>query len=236
MNNIICERRVYKESNHLHTHSYGQLILPINGKLNIQTDNKKLSVGDEKIFLLPPDCEHLFSANKCNEFLVLDIPSNFLKKNHIDKIIGGQEIEFDDKWRAIRYLFLEEINKKNSSNSINNLFLYSYDLLMSGYEFKSIKFIDEHFTDEIDLKKLAEMEHYNSTYYVEWFKNKMGISPMEYIQNRRIEKSKELLLNTDLNILQIGEAVGYKHNSSFTRVFKKLESITPKEFRQNSKK
>lgn len=50
--------------------------------------------------------------------------------------------------------------------------------------------------------------NYNSNYYVQWFKNKMGVSPMEYIQNLRIKNSKELLLNTDLNILQVGEAVG----------------------------
>ena len=106
---------------------------------------------------------------------------------------------------------------------------------MENREFESIKYINNHLAEDIDLKKLADIEHYNNTYYVEWFKKKTGFSPMEYIQNKRIEKSKELLLNTDLNILQVGEAVGYKHNSSFTRVFKKLENITPKEFRLNFK-
>lgn len=235
MSQIICERRKYEESNNIHTHKYGQLILPISGNLNIETTHKKLNIDNNKIFLLPPDCEHLFNAKKNNEFLVLDIPTNFLKKSHMSEIAGGQEVLFDDKWKAVRYLFLEEINKKNSSTSINNLFLYSYNLLMEDREFESIKYIDNHFAEDIDLKKLADIEHYNNTYYVEWFKKKTGFSPMEYIQNKRIEKSKELLLNTDLNILQVGEAVGYKHNSSFTRVFKKLENITPKEFRLNSK-
>ncbi len=235
MNNIICERRVYEENNKKHNHLYGQLILPINGNLNIETVNKKLSIGNDKIFFLPPDCEHLFNANKSNEFLVLDIPTNYLKKSHMDEIVGGKEILFDDKWEAVKCLFLSESKNNNSSVSINNLFLYSYNLLIKNSEFASIKYIHDHYAEEIDLKKLAQLEHYNSNYYVQWFKNKMGVSPMEYIQNLRIKNSKELLLNTDLNILQVGEAVVYKHNSSFTRAFKKIENMTPKEFKSNSK-
>lgn len=235
MNSIICERRIYSDKNKVHSHSYGQLILPINGNLNIETINKNLSIGNERIFFLPPNCEHLFNANKINEFLVLDIPTNYLKKYDMDKITGGKEIIFDDKWKAVKYLFLSEINNKNSSPSINNLFLYCYELIMCENEFASVKYINDHYADDIDLKKLAEIEHYNTNYYTEWFKNNMGMSPIEYIQKLRINKSKELLLNTDLTILQIGESVGYKYNSSFTRAFKNIENITPKEFRLYSK-
>lgn len=236
MNSIICERRIYNDNSKVHTHNYGQLILPINGNLNIETINKNLSIGNESIFFLPPDCKHLFNANKINEFLVLDVPQNYLNKYDMDKIVGGKEIIFDDKWQAIQYLFLSEINNKSTSTSINNLFSYCYDLIVKEKEFPSIKYINNHFFEDIDLKTLAEIEHYNINYYTEWFKNNMGMSPMEYIQELRINKSKELLLNTDLTILQIGESVGYKHNSSFTRAFKNIEQITPKDFRLNSKK
>ena len=231
MNSIICERRVYNDKNKVHTHTYGQLILPIKGNLNIETTKKSLSLGNEQIFFLPPNCEHLFNANKINEFLVLDIPQNYLKNSDMNKIIGGKEIISDDKWNAVKYLFLSEINNKNTSSAINNLFLYCYELMMSENTFQSVKYINEHYTENIDLKKLAEIEHYNSNYYVEWFKKNMGMSPGEYIKKLRIDKSKELLLNTDLTILQIGESVGYKYNSSFTRAFKDVENITPKEFR-----
>ncbi|MBO1687991.1 helix-turn-helix transcriptional regulator, partial [Clostridium butyricum] len=64
----------------------------------------------------------------------------------------------------------------------------------------------------------------------------MNVSPTEYIQNLRIKKSKELLLNTDLTILQISQMIGYEHNSSFTKVFKNSEKISPLEFRKNIRK
>lgn len=53
MNRIICERRVYKEQYNIHTHAYGQLILPIKGNLNIETNKKSLNLNNERIFFLP---------------------------------------------------------------------------------------------------------------------------------------------------------------------------------------
>lgn len=212
------------------------MILPIHGILYIETNYKKLALNDEHLFFLPPDCKHSFRANKSNEFLVLDISNNMLNKYDMEKMIGGREFLFDDKWKAIRYLLLNEADNKKSSSSINDLFLYCYHFIADGSIPDSIKYINEHFTEDIDLKKLADIEHYNISYYSEWFKNKMNVSPVEYMQNLRVKKAKELLLNTNLTILQISQIVGYEHNSSFTRVFKYLEKISPTEFRRKIKK
>jgi len=64
----------------------------------------------------------------------------------------------------------------------------------------------------------------------------MNVSTIEYVQNLRVKKAKEFLLNTNLTILQISQIVGYEHNSSFTKVFKHLEKISPAEFRMKIKK
>jgi len=236
LNSIKCERRIYDYKLNTHAHLYAQLILPIHGVLYIETNCTKLALDDEHLFFLPPDCKHTFRANKSNEFLVLDISNNMLNKYDMEKMIGGREFLFDDKWKAIRYLLLNEANNKKSSSSINDLFLYCYHFIADGSIPDSIKYINEHFTEDIDLKKLADIEHYNISYYSEWFKNKMNVSPVEYIQNLRVKKAKELLLNTNLTILQISQIVGYEHNSSFTRVFKYLEKISPTEFRRKIKK
>lgn len=235
MNSIKCERRIYDYKLNTHAHEYAQLILPIHGMLYIETKYKKLTLKDEHLFFLPPDCEHTFGADKSNEFLVLDISDNMLNKYDMEKMVGGREFLFDDSWEAIRYLLLNEADNEKSSSSINNLFLYCYNFITDGNIPHSIKYINEHFTEDIDLKKLANIEHYNISYYSEWFKNNMKVSPVEYIQNLRVKKAKELLLNTNLTILHIAQMIGYKHNSSFTRTFKDLEKITPAEFRKKSK-
>ncbi|GFZ33209.1 AraC family transcriptional regulator [Clostridium zeae] len=232
MNSVTCERRIYDHKLNTHAHSHAQLILPIHGILHIETDYKKLSIEDEHLFFLPPDCKHSFRADKSNEFLVLDISNNIVNKHDMKKLTGGKEILFDDKWKAIRYLMLNEVNNKKSSSSLTNLFLYCYDFIAEEGMPDSIKYINEHFAEDIDLKTLAAIEHYNTSYYSEWFKSKMKVLPIEYIQNLRMKKAKELLLNSNYTILQISQMVGYEHNSSFTRVFKYLEKVTPAEFRK----
>jgi YesN/AraC family two-component response regulator len=235
LNSIKCERRIYDYKLNTHSHSYAQLILPLHGLLHIETNYKKLILEDDHLFFLPPHCKHSFRADNSNEFLVLDISKDMLNKYDMENMVGGKDVLFDDKWKAIRYLLLNDSANKKSSSSINDLFLYCYHFIADQSISNSIEYINEHFTENVDLKKLAAIEHYNISYYSEWFKNKMKLSPVEYIQNLRVKKAKELLLNSNLTILQISQMVGYEHNSSFTRVFKYLEKITPAEFRKNQK-
>jgi len=231
LESIKCERRVYDSRLNSHAHSYAQLILPMHGMLYIETNSKKLTLREDHLFFLPPDCQHTFGSEQSNEFLVLDISDKMLNKYDMEKMMGGREFLFDDRWKAIRYLLLNEADNKEGTGSLNDLFLYCYHFIADGNIPPSIKYINDHFTEDIDLKKLADIEHYNICYYSEWFKNNLKVSPVEYIQNLRVRKAKELLLNTNLSILQIAQMIGYKHNSSFTRVFKDLEKITPAEFR-----
>ncbi|WP_312353273.1 AraC family transcriptional regulator, partial [Aminipila sp.] len=210
-------------------------ILPIHGMLDIETDYKSLTLREDRLFFLPPDCEHTFKANTNNEFLVLDISNNIVNYNDTLNLTGGKEILFDDKWKSIRALFLNEADNNKSSSSVMNLFFYCYDFIKEERVPDSIKYINKNFTEPISIKILADIEHYNVSYYTQWFKNQMNVSPMEYIQNLRVQKAKELLLDSELSILQISQMVGYEHHSSFTRAFKCVEQITPVDFRRNKK-
>ncbi|MBE6071894.1 MAG: helix-turn-helix transcriptional regulator [Clostridium butyricum] len=234
MTAIKCERRIYDNNINTHSHEYAQLILPLHGSMHIETDYRELTLNDDKIFFLPPECTHKFSVNDNNEFLVLDVSESMINKPDMCKLNGGCEFLFDEKWKALRFLLLNEAKNANSSSAINNLFLYCYDLISNKSLPASIQYIKNHFCEEINLKTLAEIEHYNPTYYTEWFKNNMNMSPTEYIQHLRLKKAKELLLNTDYTILQIAQIVGYNHNSSLTRLFKDLENISPLQFKRKN--
>lgn len=232
MAGIKCERRIYNDSLNTHAHPHAQLILPMHGKLYIETNLKKLAVEDEHLFFLPPHCEHTFWARNTNEFLVLDISAEMLNQQDMKKMTGGREIGFDNSWQAIRHLLLNEADHEQTSSAVQHLFLYCYNYIIEGTMPASIKYLQEHFTEDIDIKTLARIEHYNLNYYSEWFRNNMNLSPVEYIQQLRIKKAKELLADTNLPILQIAHLSGYQYHSFFTRIFKELEGITPAEFRR----
>lgn len=237
MNGILSERRVYKDIIITHSHDYGQLILPISGSMDIKTEHKNLGLDDKHLFFLPPSNTHAFKSDKPNEFLVLDIPHYMLNENDMDLLKDGIELSLDEKWKAIRFLIINELKDDfYNGESLSKLYHYFSPFIFEKNLPGSVKYIHEHYNENIDLQVLANIEHYNFTYYSEWFKKNMGISPTEYIQKLRVQRAKELLENTDLNLIQIANEVGYNHNSSLTRVFKLHEKTTPLEYKMKIRK
>ena len=64
-------------------------------------------------------------------------------------------------------------------------------------------------------------------------KKEVGVSFSNYLNKIRIEQSKLLLKNTDSSIVEIAMEVGFEDQSYFSKVFKNLTKMTPKQYRQN---
>ena len=95
-----------------------------------------------------------------------------------------------------------------------------------------IKFIEENYSNpNLNLPVIAEKMSLNPSYLTRSFKAKYGIPLMQYIDQFRFEKSKELLKKTEYSIRRIVETVGYFDENNFMRKFKKIEGISPSQFR-----
>ena len=79
------------------------------------------------------------------------------------------------------------------------------------------------------------MESLSNSRYITLFSKEMGKSPSEYILTLRLERARELLLTTDIEISSVGVASGYKDQYFFSKIFKKHTGMSPSEFRKNHK-
>ncbi|WP_113033922.1 helix-turn-helix domain-containing protein [Paenibacillus contaminans] len=96
-----------------------------------------------------------------------------------------------------------------------------------------VGYIDEHFASEdISLTLLSERFSCSGVYVSRLIKEYAGCNFVEYVNLKRIEKAKALLLSTDMLVKDIAFAVGYDHDITFRRIFKKYEEITPGEYRE----
>ena len=77
--------------------------------------------------------------------------------------------------------------------------------------------------------------HLNADYLNRIFKKQNGESLMSYVVRTKMEKAKQLMNETQLNITQISEMVGYDNYSYFATCFKKYEGISAKQYRENRK-
>ena len=93
------------------------------------------------------------------------------------------------------------------------------------------KYFEENLEYEIDLALLAEIFHYNEKYLGRLFKQKTGISVCTYVLQRRLDRAKKLLRDTNDTVLSISEKTGFRNVTYFNRMFKLQEGVTPTYFR-----
>ena len=93
-------------------------------------------------------------------------------------------------------------------------------------------YLNEHFTEPISLDALAKMIYINKYYLVKIFKQQFGLTIHQYIQQKRITHAKHLLRFTSRSIESIGAECGMEQPHYFSRIFKKVEGITPSQYRE----
>lgn len=94
------------------------------------------------------------------------------------------------------------------------------------------KYLDDHYTDKIVLDELSEKFFINKFYLTRIFKEQYGTSINNYLYEKRITHAKQLLRFTDEPIEKLCATCGIDDANYFTRLFKKIEGITPGEYRK----
>ncbi len=116
--------------------------------------------------------------------------------------------------------YIESLKKQNDSKKIDSAAVISY--------------IQENYNKNIYLESIAEQFNTSASYLSRLIKKETSVSFSEYLNILRIEKAKELLLNSKLSIKDIYEQLGFNNRNTFIRAFKALVSVTPSEYRNNS--
>ena len=96
----------------------------------------------------------------------------------------------------------------------------------------AIVYINEHSSSKIDVQELANMCRISQSHLFRLFRQKLGVSPVEYKNRLRIKKAKKLLVDPDCCIGEIAELLGFDNACYFTRIFKKHTGQSPTEYRK----
>lgn len=94
------------------------------------------------------------------------------------------------------------------------------------------EYLDEHYTEKIMLEELAEKFFINKFYLSKIFKETYGTTVNNYLISKRITRAKQLLRFTDMTVDEVGVAVGMGDANYFSRMFRKVEGISPREYRK----
>ena len=141
--------------------------------------------------------------------------------------------------------FTSNLNKAETLNEINELFINLFDQFTLKLEEKKdakydqlvekiIETIYNSYMDQnLTIYSVSESVNMSPIYLGRLFKRLTSKSVADYINDIRMEKAKNLLLNTDKSVKEIVDETGYSNTSYFFTLFKKMHGITPNDFRQN---
>ena len=149
-------------------------------------------------------------------------------------------------------IMLEEISKKEENYETvcqnllevimicmlrnNNLSIVQSNNILLNRECTQIKnYLDANYAENITLDALAARSHINKYYLVHAFTKYIGISPITYLIQKRIQEGKSLLKSTSYSISQISTTLGFSSQSYFSQAFKKATGKTPNQYRNEFK-
>jgi len=96
----------------------------------------------------------------------------------------------------------------------------------------AMEFCQRNVEKDITLDMLADIACVTKSHLMRLFREKLGVSPMQYAIRKKIQTAQGLLLTTDMNIKQISQEIGISDSSYFVRMFKKNIGFTPQEYRE----
>ena len=96
---------------------------------------------------------------------------------------------------------------------------------------KAKAYISENYSQLLSVKEVAEHVHLNPEYFTRLFKKETGKNIKNYIVDCKMTLAKDLLATSNLPVSMVALEVGYTNFSHFTQIFKKIENMTPSEYR-----
>lgn len=124
------------------------------------------------------------------------------------------------------YLFIDYLARSAAEMKIRQ-----GSKLRDFYIHEALAFIEQNFQNDITVEDIAEVCGLNRSYFGKIFKEAVGKSPQDFLLNYRMVKAAELLKLTKLSVGDISNAVGYDNQLHFSRAFKNIYGISPKNWR-----
>ena len=242
------------------SHSFGPAIRPhylfhfvLDSCGKYYTNNRVFNLKKGQGFLIIPGETTYYEADKTNPWEYCWIGFDGVDSKKILKNCGmdDKNLIYTDKSEgklAKSLMQLIDIYEQGNSNEYTVLsqlylcFSHMYNKPMNVHKVinvshleKALSYIHNNYVYNIEVTDIANHVGIDRTYLYKIFKEHKYMSPLQYLNNYRLNAAKQLLIETDLHITEILYSCGYKNPSAFYKQFKKSVNMTPVAYRDNNR-
>lgn len=233
----------------------GALIVLLAGNGKIRRENESVQLERDHIYACNPESTFGLFSEPGQELSVITIRLDLMLEGEesrgeltdgadriqqLFKTLDGLSLmpagRLSSLFRSIYENFAEEDSMKRWRAGLDCSELL-YELLTSGRREskegakggleRSKAYMKEHFSEDLSIERLASIADISSKYFVDLFKKTYGLSALDYVTKKRMDRAKSLMLRTDRLLKDIAHEVGYADEFYFSRKFKQTVGMSP---------
>ncbi len=242
----------------IHSHYFTEIFYIMKGTVNFIVDNYMITGREHDLLIINPNIEHKeFYSSSLMEYIVFGLDGLSFRLNKEEMIsyylhhpkedlhslvycmkiileeIENQKPGYELVCQKFIEILLLQLMRKESHHFVAASFISSKKINQECSKVK--RFLDSNYFDQITLDTLADLTHMNKYYLTHAFTKYTGVSPIHYLNNCRIEQSKNLLEATDYSVAQIASSLGFSSQAYFSQAFRKYIGSSPNEYRKQAK-
>lgn len=229
--------RSYTLVQNTHSHKFHQIVIPLNGAMDIAFPEQRYSVGVGHCVIILSGTVHSYSAPERSNFLVADMAD--LPPNAADLKEACVAISSD----LLAFCSYAETQLQKSGDRATGLLLFSlfwhlfeqqaFAARVDERVMRAITMIEQDLTQTHSIEALAAIACLSVSQFKTLFKKAFEQPYTDYLTMRRMERARTLLTNTDYPIGVVADRVGYADASAFSRRFRSYFGQTPRQFIQD---
>ena len=243
------------------THSYGPAVrnyymlhFILKGQGHYYLNNKHYKLNENQCFLTEPGTVTLYRAEPTNPWTYTWIcfngdyvphllkQSNLNTDNPIINLSCNQTI-YEIIKEMLSYHQLTPANECYLQSKLYLIFAKLHEALQSVYNkvelnnnfyvTKAIEYIEKNTFTNLSVNDIARYLNISRSHLYALFKQELNTSPQQFLTNAKIANARELLSKTKIPIYSVALSCGYKNAFAFSRAFKQVTNISPREYRQH---
>lgn len=253
--NIYWCRTAYRETWNYsaHKHSFFELHLPLQGNARYTVDGKTFSVAPDSFLLFSPETVHKldYASEDFSEFvfgfdvlapqkLMLSLSKNPCFKGnetsyllfaveHMLKNAQNARLGFNDAINSQLTCLLIEVFQQITGETSNVDGTITNDMRID----LAVKFIDDNISAGLTCADVADCVHVSLRHLNRLCEKSLSMSVATLILSRKVRYAKKLMADPEKSILSVSELTGFSSQQQFSKAFKRIEGITPTQYKKD---
>lgn len=255
-NNSVKVRRYHNLSLEEHWHEHIEILYILSGCARMKIASGTFNVSEGNTVIINSNELHSFIAEDIMDYICIIVNPKIFDEVNYPNIILKSKVEDDTNiYEYAKRIYDEMQNNDKCSDmiikgetfllmayliknyTIQTLSRYEYDIRIDRMRKVNmfLDYIHSNYNKPLSTADLAKEYYLSESHLCRIFKRAVGMSVVEYINRFRVDRAEMLLKNTDENVCDIAQKVGFDNLNYFDRVFKKYKNVSPKESRLSGK-